>query len=454
MRVLLTCHDIPGHLNPNMALAESLVERGNEVAIYSGSLARKPVESCGYRYFPFNPQLDQHIKSITLPADGISDMATVATRRSWAFRYKALNRTLSDWLVNSIPQQIDDLQKIISQYSPDIIVTDSTVLGPILVLREISPIPVAVFSILAGCTIPGPQAPIWGIGLPSPNTFMNRLLCNVSEFVISGLTRGVRENANRIRKQYDLPPLGGRVADQYSHVPLFMVTSTPSLDYNRTDLPACVKYVGACSWDSPNQLERPKWLDQFDGSRKLVHVTEGTIHTNKPLLLHAAAQGLNRLPVEVVMTTGKHRKPSDLDLGPIGTNIRVEQFVPHSALFKQTDIVLTTGGAGTITKALIAGIPLIVVPAGWELPENAQRVFESGAGIRINPKKCTPSSVRQAVEAVLENPTFAVNAKRVGEDLIKEGGSMRAAELIEELEQEKRQTNLNLTKTKKKEAQQ
>ena len=78
--------------------------------------------------------------------------------------------------------------------------------------------------------------------------------------------------------------------------------------------------------------------------------------------------------MHVILTTGAHRRPDELDLGPRGANIRVEQFVPHHALFPKTDVVVTTGGAGTVTTALLAGVPLVVVPTGWDLPENAQRV--------------------------------------------------------------------------------
>jgi len=433
MRVLLACHAVPGHLNPNMALARNLVERGHETAIYTGSLGRGVVESQGYRYFPFNPGFDQRIEPIMLPSGGVSNMATVATRRAWAFRLTELNQTLSDWLINSIPDQVEDLIEIARQYRPDVLVTDSTLLGPILVLRETWNVPVAVFSVLAGCTIPGPQAPPWGRGLPPPRTFRTRLLCSVSDFLVSRLTQGFRARANEIRKQYGLPALEGRVAEQYARVPLFMVASTPSFDYDRTDLPSCVKYVGACSWDSGKQEKSPNWMKQLNGSRKVVHVTEGTLHTARPLVLRAAAQGLGDLPVDVVMTSGAHRKPEQLDLGPIAPNIRIEQFVPHSLLLPRTHVVITTGGAGTVTKALLAGVPLIVVPTAWELPENAQRVVESGAGIRINPRRCTPARIRGAVERILGDPSYARNARRVGQDLRQQGGPARAVDLLEEL---------------------
>ena len=86
-----------------------------------------------------------------------------------------------------------------------------------------------------------------------------------------------------------------------------------------------------------------------------------------------------------------------------------------------------------MTTALLAGVPLVVVPTGWDLPENAQRVVECGAGLRLSPQQCTPTRLRESVETVLSNPRYRANAKRVGEALRSEGGAERAAALIERL---------------------
>jgi MGT family glycosyltransferase len=165
----------------------------------------------------------------------------------------------------------------------------------------------------------------------------------------------------------------------------------------------------------------------------VVHVTEGTIFTREPRLLRAAIAGLSASPVQLIASTGRHRAVADLDLGPISPNTRVEQFVPHRELFEKTDVVVTNGGAGTVTTALVAGVPLVIVPNAWELAENAQRVAECGAGLRLTPDRCTPSRLARAVERVLEDPSFRENAARVGEDLVSQGGPDRAVELLQGL---------------------
>jgi MGT family glycosyltransferase len=379
---------------------------------------------------------------ILLPEAGSSSPARASTDRRMRWTRGRVNAALEEFLLATVPEQIDDLTAIVDAFGADVLITDVTLLGPIL-LREKLRIPIGVFSVLAACSLPGPEAPPWGRGLPPPRTMVSRARSAIERRVIDWMLAGLRKSASDVRRRAGLPPISGRLADQYGRMPLFMVASAPELDYERRDLPTAVQYVGACLWDGggPQSIALP-WLDALPSGTPIVHVTEGTIHTNQPLVLRAAAAGLSNRPMHVVMTTGRHRRPEDLDLGPLGANIRVEQFVPHHALLPRCDVVVTTGGAGTVTTALVAGAPLVVVPTGWDLPENAQRVVECGAGVRVDARRCTPARLRRAVETILANPEYRHNARRVGAALVRQGGAERAANLIEMLAAGQRQSDV------------
>ncbi len=111
----------------------------------------------------------------------------------------------------------------------------------------------------------------------------------------------------------------------------------------------------------------------------------------------------------------------------------MERYVPYGDLFPRTDVVVTTGGAGTVLTALSAGVPLVVVPTGWDLPENAQRVVQSGVGIRIHPKDCTAERLRTAVETLLCDLAYRRNAERIGAALARQGEAQPAVKLLEDL---------------------
>jgi UDP:flavonoid glycosyltransferase YjiC (YdhE family) len=70
--------------------------------------------------------------------------------------------------------------------------------------------------------------------------------------------------------------------------------------------------------------------------------------------------------------------------------------VSHTDLLPHTDVVVTTGGAGTVMASLAAGVPLVLVPTEWDKPETAPRVVEAGVGLRLAPGACTPENRRGA----------------------------------------------------------
>ena len=433
-RFLLACYPIAGHRTPNIALGHALTARGHEVAIYSGSMARPAIEQAGFVYFPYAEDVDERITATLLARDEASFAGNVSVKRASPLDFTKTSAAMSDWFLSTVPQQVSDLQAAIDQWQPDVLVTDISLFGPILVLKDLVSIPVAVFCVLIACPLPGPDAPTWGRGLPAPRSRGARLRSTVERLAQDRVLSGFRADANRMRARYGLPPLTETVTAYSGKTPLYMVASAPELDYDRRDLPPQVQYVGPCLWHGSGQQDVPDWLAALaERTRPVVHVTEGTVHLRKPVVLSAAAQGLGNMDADVIMTTGNQRDPASLDLGPLAGNIRVESFVSHGALFPHTDVVITTGGAGTVLTALTHGVPLIVVPTGWDLPESAQRVAECGAGVRIAPKDCTPQNLRAAVDLLLSDPSYRENARRVGAALARQGGPPRAAELLEQL---------------------
>jgi MGT family glycosyltransferase len=214
-------------------------------------------------------------------------------------------------------------------------------------------------------------------------------------------------------------------------MPLYIVTSTPEFDGNRTDLPPSVQYVGPCLWDGAAAAPDSELLPRIRPDCPVVYVSEGTAQVREPVLLRAAIDGLRRDPVQLVLTTGPHRDPREL--GTLPPNMFAERFIPHSVVFPRTHVVVTNGGSSSVRDALRAGIPLVVVPMEWDQLENAQRVVESGAGVRIDVGRCSPSRLRDAVRAVLANERCRDNAARIAASFARAGQAGRAAELIEQL---------------------
>ena len=216
-------------------------------------------------------------------------------------------------------------------------------------------------------------------------------------------------------------------------LPLYLIPSVPELDYNRRDQPSNVHYVGPCIWTKPAGAHQPDWLNHLSTARPWIHATEGTAQYQEPFLLLAMAKGLADQPVELILTTGQNRDPETLGLHPLPPNVRVERWLSHEDFLPRCAALVTTGGAATVLASLKAGVPLVVVPTFWDKSDNAQRVVESGAGLRISPKQCTPDRIREAVMRLLNEPSFRENARRIAQRFAEAQGPPRAAELLEGL---------------------
>jgi MGT family glycosyltransferase len=440
-RFLIGVWPYSGHVHPSVSLARALRGRGHEVAFYSGAMPHHPVEQEGFTRFGFN-RLSRQLSASTGLGDGSDSPAlyaaltrryTTVEQRSPLVRLRRIRAMYQEMIAGTIEAQVEDLGQIRRSWRPDAIVADPFLWAPFVVLHETQDAAIAAFSFYAGCLVPGTGAPPPGLGLPSPRRWGARWRAASARLATKTFWRATQPAVDRVRRHHGLAPLGMPVAAWLGRMPLHLVCSSPEFDYERRDLPPTVHYVGHCAWDGPRAEPLPHWLRSGGGTRPLVYVSEGTAQVRAPVLLKTAVEALGDLPADVVLTTGRHRDPSQIGLERVPANVRVERFVPHGDLFPRVRLVVTNGGSNTVRGALQAGVPLVVVPMEWDQLENAQRVAEVGAGLRVPLGRCTPSSLRAAVERVLGGGTFKQSAERIAASFARYGNGTRAAELLEAL---------------------
>lgn len=418
-RVVLACWPFEGHVFPQMSQAIALRERGAEVAFYTDGSMRELIEGQGFELLPFD-----RVKPAWRRVYG-REVGTGGRRDA-----VRLMREAREWLVGTIPDQVADLQEVVATWRPDVIGAEGSMWGPLLVLSELTHVPVALVSPLTGAGLPGPDAPVPG-NLAPRDSVRGRSLKSLSGALMGVATRRLIASIDAIRAAHGLDPMGCSVNAYFGRLPLYLVLSVPSLDYERRDLPASVHYVGACLWHPPEPPGTAQWLDSLPHDHPWVHVTEGTSRFEAPFLLRAAAEGLAGAPLEAVLTTGRGRE-AQAQL-PRSPNIHVTDWLSHDVLLPRCAAVVTTGGMGTVMAALRAGAPLVVVPTGWDKPGSAQRVVAAEVGVRLSPRRCTPENLRAAVEQVLQDPRYRRNAERAADLLAAAPGPPGAAELIERL---------------------
>ena len=129
-------------------------------------------------------------------------------------------------------------------------------------------------------------------------------------------------------------------------------------------LPANVRYVGA-------QLDDPAWAEACalpGGDGPLVLVAMSSTFQDHADSLQRVADGLGRLPVRALLTTGPAVDP---EVVRAPANVTVVRSAPHSQAMQQAAVVVTHGGHGTVVKSLAAGVPLVVMPHGRDQADNA-----------------------------------------------------------------------------------
>jgi N-glycosyltransferase StaG len=404
-RVLFACWPFEGHVFPQMSMAIALRDRGAEVAFYTDASMRELIEAEGFEVHPF-----ERVGPAWKRVHG-RDRGTGSRRESLQ-----LLREAREWIVGSVPHQVADLQDIIARWRPDVIGAEASMWGPLLVLAELGPVPVGLVSPLIGAQVPAAGGPP-----------MRRLVARVGSLV----TARLRHRLDSIRADHGLGPMRCSVNAYFGRLPLYLVLSVPELDGERDDLPASVHYVGACQWHPPESPGTMEWLDALPRERPWVHVTEGTSRFQDHFLLRSAARGLVGTSVEAILVTGRGLDAHEAGVATPASNVHVADWLSHDVLLPRCAAIVTTGGMGTVIAALRAGVPLVVVPTGWDKPVNARRVVAAGVGVRLSPRRCTPERLRAAVEQVLADPSYRRNARRAADLLAAAPGPAGAAELIE-----------------------
>jgi len=419
-RILVASIPVAGHLNPLLPIVRALAARGHEIGWYTGAKYRARVEATGARWFGMTHARD-------------CDDAALDREFPERTRLHGLAKLKFDMkrvFIDQAPGQRADIEAIAAQVAPQVLLAEAGSLGA-LFYSEQRGVPFAVLGVIPLARSSIDTAP-FGLGLAPSATLPGRLRNRALNFAVEKiLFRDVQRHWNETRARAGLPPTGWWL-NAGDRAAVYLQPTIPALEHPRSDLPANVRFIGMLPVDAPPEWTAPPFWHELDGSRPVVHVTQGTIANTAPQLIAPALEALADEDVLVVVATGGPSAQS-LGLVDIPRNARIAPFLSYPQLLPRTSVMVTNGGYGGVQMALAHGVPLVVAGTSEDKPEVATRVACSGAGINLRTAGPTAEKIRGAVRRLLDEPAFRGHAKALATEYARYDAVRLAVDAFESL---------------------
>ena len=234
-------------------------------------------------------------------------------------------------------------------------------------------------------------------------------------------SRMMADTGNRIVA--GINPSADRIDDVFGALGATVLYNSPSAlqDPTRT-LPLDHHFLGSCvrAHDVADD-ETKEWLAVRE---PFLYVSLGTFLSGRVDVLRRIVDGLRRDGRRVAIATGS---TSNAQLGAIPATWLIRPFLPQIELLAHAEGAICHGGNNTVTEALSAGTPLLILPMSTDQFAIAADVERAGVGVSAD-----PNSVSAATLAGLAQ--FGDGTRRrvegLASDLAREPGPQLAARLL------------------------
>jgi UDP:flavonoid glycosyltransferase YjiC (YdhE family) len=238
---------------------------------------------------------------------------------------------------------------------------------------------------------------------------------------------------NAWRAELGLPPVS-RVFRSWIHSPQRVIGLFPDwFGGPQPDWPSQVRLTGFVLSDDacqePGAGSTDASLEHFllSGDSPVVF-TPGSANRQAVQFFREGMDAIARLGCRALLVTGyrDHVPPS------LPASVHHASYASFAALFPRVKAVVHHGGVGTCAQALAAGVPQVVMPMGFDQPDNAARLTRLKVGETIPPRRFSGTRVAAALDRLLGQNEVAVECARCRDRIAEMKATRWACDLIEE----------------------
>ena len=165
-----------------------------------------------------------------------------------------------------------------------------------------------------------------------------------------------------------------------------------------------------------------------DNGKPLLYSSLGTAFNNWPEYYPILFDAVRDLDINVFAALGTIDPES---LRNIPENTQLGKMVPQLDILSQASVFITHAGMGGTGEAIYYGVPMIAIPQMDEQAITARQIEKNGLGIAFTDKSSiTSEALKEAIEKLLNDPSYRETAKEFSEDMRSLGGAQATADAI------------------------
>jgi MGT family glycosyltransferase len=385
-RFLFVVPPLAGHIFPTAAVGQQLINRGHEVAWAGHAETLGPLLPSGTKLFPVRTDFaGQNLAQI--------QQRSVGLRGAAAYRF-----LWTEFLIPLATSMVPGIRAAVDKFNPDVLIVDQQTLAGALVAHQ--------------------RGLPWATSATTSAELTNQYATTPTLGEWAWQRVADLQHALGVSDPIDL-----RFSDHL--VLAFTTTALVGLTY---DFPGHYVFVGPAIGRRTDGEGFP-W-DWVNPDRERILVSLGTVNAAAGQRFFAAAVAAVE-PLSDRLQAILVSPPHLVDAPP--DHVLVRQFIPQLSLLPHLHAVVSHAGHNTVCETLAHGLPLVVAPIRDDQPVIAQQVVTAGAGIRVHFGRVGAGELREAITALLDDPSYRTAAQRVQTSFSSAGGVATAADHLEKL---------------------